>query len=201
MKLELESYEIDNYLNETETIDFSSLEIQRVARKLKDKCQNNIELIRATYEFVRDKIGHSADIKGSHVTCIASDVLFYKEGICYAKSHLLAALLRCNGIPTGFCYQKLILDDHKAPYLILHGLNGVYVAEFDKWIRLDPRGNKEGVLAEFSLDDEKLAFKVRPELFEEDLPIVYVEPRESVVVALNRYDTVEGLFENLPKEV
>jgi len=36
------------------------------------------------------------------VTCKASDVLIYGTGYCYAKSHLLAALLRANAIPAGF---------------------------------------------------------------------------------------------------
>lgn len=38
----------------------------------------------------------------------------------------------------------------------------------DKWIRLDARGNKETVHAQFSLDEEILAFLVRPELNEVD---------------------------------
>ena len=38
----------------------------------------------------------------------------------------------------------------------------------DKWIRLDARGNKGTVHAQFSLDEEILAFLVRPELNEVD---------------------------------
>lgn len=38
----------------------------------------------------------------------------------------------------------------------------------DKWIRLDARGNKETVHAQFSLDEEILAFLVRLELNEVD---------------------------------
>jgi len=37
----------------------------------------------------------------------------------------------------------------------------VYLAEFNKWIRLDARGNKEGVNAQFSIDQEQLAYLVR----------------------------------------
>ncbi len=55
------------------------------------------------------QIGCSADINGKVVTCKASEVLRYKEGICNAKAHLLATILRANGIPSGFCYQRLIL--------------------------------------------------------------------------------------------
>lgn len=79
------------------------------------------------------------------LTCTASEVLSAGHGICFAKSHLLAAILRCKSVPAGFCYQKLILDDETAPVLIYHGLNGVYIKEYQKWIRLDARGNKEGV--------------------------------------------------------
>ena len=46
-----------------------------------------------------------------------------KEGICYAKSHLLAAILRANLFPTGFCYQRLVLDDKTDSRFVLHGLN------------------------------------------------------------------------------
>lgn len=52
--------------------------------------------------------------KDKRVTCSASDVLQHRSGICYAKSNLLAALLRKEGIPTRFCYQRLILFEQSA---------------------------------------------------------------------------------------
>ena len=54
---------------------------------------------------------HSADINEDILTYTASQVLSAGHGICFAKSHLLAAILRCKSVPAGFCYQKLILDD------------------------------------------------------------------------------------------
>ena len=39
---------------------------------------------------------------------------------------------RYLGIPTGLCYQRLILDDESKPYLILHGLNAVYIKELER---------------------------------------------------------------------
>ena len=42
-------------------------------------------------------------------------------------------------------------------------MNTVYISSHDKWIRLDARGNKEGVSAEFSTDEEILAFEIRSE--------------------------------------
>lgn len=113
----------------------------------------------------------------------------------------MAALLRCKGVPAGFCYQKLILDDDTAPVLILHGLNGVYLSEYDKWIRLDARGNKEGVNAQFSIEDEQLAFPVRPDRGEEDIDIVFPQPDEKVLEKFRAYQTRTELWNDLPTEL
>ena len=148
-----------------------------------------------------DNISHSGDIGGEVVTCSASEVIEHGQGICYAKSHLLAALLRCLSIPTGFCYQKLVLDDNSKPWLIIHALNAVYLKGLNKWIRLDARGNKEGVNAQFSTNREMLAFTVRNELGEENIPIIFAEPNYKCVNALKQYSTADELFDNLPTEL
>ena len=192
---------LEYYLSETDVINYSSSVIQELAIKLRVESLTEIDLINKSYEFVRDNIKHSADINSKHVTCIASDVLIRGEGICYAKSHLLAALLRANNIPCGFCYQRLILNDIEAPYLILHGLNAIYIKEMNKWVRADARGNKKGVNAIFSLDEEQLAFEVREHLHEEDIDIVFDKPDCNVIEALMKYDTVGELFNNLPKNL
>ncbi|MZP44471.1 ABC transporter ATP-binding protein [Heliobacterium gestii] len=162
---------------------------------------DDVEIVRAMYHFVRDEIAHSADIGGQVVTCKASEVLEHRQGICYAKAHLLAALLRCAGIPAGFCYQRLLLDDEQMPWLVVHGLNAVYIGREKKWIRLDARGNKAGVEAEFSLEGEKLAFPVRTEFGESEDLMIYAQPSEKVVQALQRHQTVAALFANLPSEI
>lgn len=51
---------------------------------------------------------------------------------------------------------------------IIHALNTVYIDSLQKWIRLDARGNKAGVNAQFSLEKEILAFPARPEFGEKD---------------------------------
>ena len=51
---------------------------------------------------------------------------------------------------------------------MVHALNTVYVDDEVGWVRVDVRGNKEGVDAQFSLDGERLAFAVRPECGELD---------------------------------
>src|SRR5699024_4752910 len=86
--------------------DFDDPEVLATARRLASSGSEQ-DTARRCFEFVRDEIRHSADDKLNPVTCKASDVLRHKTGYCYAKSHLLAALLRANGIPAGLCYQRL----------------------------------------------------------------------------------------------
>src|SRR5690606_39523518 len=97
------------------------------------------------------------DTKEEHITINAEDVLEHKEGICFAKSHLLATLLRGMGIPTGFCYQRVLRKGTIESGYALHGLNAVYLPDTG-WFRLDPRGNKPGIDSQFSTDVEKLAY-------------------------------------------
>ena len=109
--------------------------------------------------------------------------------------------LREKAVPAGFCYQKLILDDDTAPYLIYHGLNGVYLTEYKKWIRLDARGNKEGVNAQFSINKEQLAFPVRAEKGEKDGFIIYPDPDVKIIEKLNNNKTRTELWYNLPDKL
>jgi len=191
------------FLAPSEIIDFDHPmhDIANLAERIAAYSQGETDYIKNAYEYVRDEISHSADIKGKVVTCKASEVLRAKEGICFAKSHLLAALLRYKSIPAGFCYQRLILDDEATPYLILHGLNAVYVKEYRKWIRLDTRGNKAGVDAQFSLDAEKLAFSVRSSKGEEDILVIFATPDQNVIAALTDNKTFDSLWANLPTEL
>ena len=129
------------------------------------------------------------------VTCRASDVLQHKTGYCFAKSHLLAALLRANQIPAGFCYQRLSIDDRGAPYS-LHGFNAIYLPEIG-WYRVDARGNKEGVNAQFTPPIEKLAYKTQlPE--EADFQLIFAAPLQIVIEALQAQTTWDDMLHNLP---
>lgn len=192
---------MDEYLEFDDVIDYKNEAIREVADVLFQKANDELSFIKNAYEFVRDNISHSADINADVLIGVASEVLKNGHGICFAKSHLLAALLRCKSIPTGFCYQKLVLDDETAPVLIYHGLNGVYIKELGKWIRLDARGNKEGVNAQFSTETEQLAFLVRPEKGEEDCFVVYPRPDVKVLEKFWAYKTRTELWEDLPVEL
>lgn len=201
MSIKLFTNNLDEYLQEDAVVDYRNAAITQLADTFWQEANNEIDYIKRVYEFVRDHISHSADINAEQLTCSASEVLNAGHGICFAKSHLLAALLRCKSIPAGFCYQKLILDDETAPVLIYHGLNGVYIKEYQKWIRLDARGNKEGVNARFSLEEECLAFPVRPEKGEEDDLTIYPHPDTKVLERLRKYKTRPELWEDLPTEL
>ena len=201
MNIVLYSNKMEEYLKYDRVIDYDNEAIIKLADTLFQKAYNEIDFIKKTYEFVRDHISHSADINEDKVTCTASEVLKAGHGICFAKSHLLAALLRYKDIPTGFCYQKLILDDETAPVLIYHGLNGVYIRDYKKWIRLDARGNKAGVNAQFSIDAEQLAFPIRSEMGECDSFIVYPDPDIEVLKKLRNSKTRTELWGNLPTEL
>ena len=154
-----------------------------------------LDVVKRCFEFVRDEIKHSVDFKLNPVTCKASDVLQHRTGYCYAKSHLLAALLRANGIPTGLCYQRLSVGDQGAPYC-LHGLNAVYLPQFG-WYRIDARGNKPGVNAQFTPPHEALAFALHDPM-ERDLPEIWAEPLPLVIQALHAHDDVAQVLRNLP---
>ena len=121
-------------------------------------------------------------------------MLEHGTGYCYAKSHLLAALLRANGIPTGLCYQRLTITDQ--PPFCLHGLNAVYLKDHG-WYRVDPRGNKEGINAEFTPPVERLAFPIVTE-GEADLPEIWANPLPNVLDVLTTYNDFLDVANNLP---
>lgn len=173
------------YLAADETVDHTHPLVRETAARLRAEHPGAPAFARAAYEFVRDAVPHSADSGDPRVTWRASDVLATRNGICHAKSHALVALLRAEGIPAGLCYQRL--DD------VLHGLVALRLPGTNRWARQDPRGNKPGVDAQFSLDREQLARPVRPEKGEYDHPVLYAEPHPLVLRALQRARTVEEL--------
>lgn len=201
MKLSLYASETEDYLTCDEIVDFDNPKICRLSQSLFEQSNGELDFIKRAYEFVRDEISHSADADKDDVTCSASEVLEAGHGICFAKSHLLAAILRSRGVPAGFCYQKLILDDDTAPVLIYHGLNGVYLKDLDTWVRLDARGNKPGVNAQFSTEFEQLAFPVRTEKGEIDGLVIYPNPDKNVLNHLKKSKSRKELWKNLPMEL
>ncbi|ORX44476.1 Transglutaminase-like protein [Piromyces finnis] len=150
----------EEYLKESEYINYHHPEIEKLAKKLKNESKDDIDYIQKVFYFVRDEIHHSADVQDKQVTVTASDCLEKGVGICWVKSYLFAALLRIHGIPSGFSHQRLTLGNTLDSGYCIHSLNTVYIASLGKWIRLDARGNNESAHSEFSLDKEILAYRV-----------------------------------------
>lgn len=183
------------YLESSNYIDWKHPLIIAKAAELSEACLSEESIAKQCFEFVRDAIKHSWDYRLNPVTCKASDVLIKGTGYCYAKSHLLAALLRANAIPAGLCYQRLTIGTD-GPSHCLHGLNAVYLKQYG-WYRVDARGNKPDVAAEFCPPVEKLAFPIVDTL-ERDFQEIWAEPLPVVIKALTENKTVEQVFDNLP---
>ena len=186
------------FLTASEFVDSDHPAIVAQAAALARGCANDEEVAAVCFAFVRDQIRHSKDaIADAHnpLTCRASDVLAERTGYCYAKSHLLAALLRANGIPAALMYQRLSTGDQGAPYC-LHGLNAVYLKQHG-WYRADARGNKPGVDARFTPPREQLAFALQ-DANERDFPDLWVAPMARVVDALLSHASVAEVAANLP---
>lgn len=185
----------DSFLAPTTFIDWKHPDIQVKADGLAHGAVDKVNIIKNCFEFVRDEIKHSWDFKMNPVTCKASDVLKYKTAYCYAKSHLLAALLRANGIPTGLCYQRLTVDGDSAPFC-LHGFNAVFLEGYG-WTRVDARGNNSSINTSFSPPNESLAFDI-VNAGEATLPEIWPEPLPVVVNVLENYETYQDVSDNLP---
>ena len=183
------------FLDSTDVVDWYHPDVCRTAWLLASGTRDPQRVARRCFEWVRDEIEHSIDFGRSEVTCRASQVLAHGTGFCYAKSHLLAALLRARGIPAGFCYQRLSINGDGPPFS-LHGLNAVLLPDHG-WYRIDARGNRADVDAQFTPPVERLAFALEHE-GEEDLPGIYAEPLDVVVAALTRYDSVRVVYATLP---
>jgi transglutaminase-like putative cysteine protease len=186
---------ISDFTAASEFVDWQHPDIVGQATKLAASLDSRDAIAQACFEFVRDEIRHSADANDTIITIKASDVLKEASGYCYAKSHLLAALLRANQIPAALCYQRLSLESGGAPFC-LHGLNAVQLENGD-WYRVDPRGNKPGVNAQFIPPIERLAFPLECE-GEEDIDGLFAEPMPEVIKAMRAQDTVQNLYRALP---
>ncbi len=180
----------------TEVIDYHHPDVQNIAKKLSRKTDHLVQTVQNCFEWVRDNIAHTMDVQRSEVSCTASQVVQLGHGFCYAKSHLLAALLRANGIAAGFCYQRLADDDNG---FVLHGFNAAYLPEYG-WYRMDARGNKPGVNAQFSPPNEQLAFSNHGK-GEIDYELILAEPWPTVVRALQCEGSAQYLATHLPEKI
>ncbi|HEY5975961.1 MAG TPA: transglutaminase-like domain-containing protein [Geobacteraceae bacterium] len=194
-----ESDELSDYLVSDTIVDWQTPAVRLKALELTRTLTDEVAKARCLFEWVRDVIPHSNDAGLDIVTCTASEVLQHGTGICFAKSHLLAALLRAVNIPAGFCYQVLRLDPPVDNEPVLHGFNAIYLATLDRWIRVDARGNTNGINAQFSIKKEQLAFTMDPLADEFIYEAIFAAPVNSVVNRLRMYKTRSELWDDLPQ--
>lgn len=167
----------EDYLRCSEIVDFDDAAVDELARSVAGGAPG--DLLKRSFELVRDRFPHSFDAGAEEVACSASDVLRLGHGLCYAKSHLLAALLRLNGIPAGFCYQRLAGEQGG---FVLHALNAALVD--GSWVRLDARGNNDRVNVTFEPGCDLLAFRPDEAAGERDYPVVFSRPDGGVIRTL-----------------
>lgn len=182
---------VEAYLATSAAIDHAHPSIVALAKRLRGPDPVGTAL--RSFERVRDRIRHSGDHRLGPTTWRASDVLREGHGFCFAKSHLLAALLRANGIPAGLCYQRLSVGGGA---FSLHGLVAAHLPGFG-WYRMDPRGNRPGVEAQFAPPVERLAFTIG-EPGEWDDATVYARPWPEIVSCLTSRATWQEVLADLP---
>lgn len=186
---------MDEFLKATGIIDSTNPAIIAAAADIVGDANDDEDIAGHCFKWVRDFVRHSSDHQISVVTCTASDVLRHRAGFCYAKSHLLAALLRARGIPAALCYQRLAFD-RTASSFFLHGLVAVHLKRHG-WYRIDPRGDKPGIVSGFTPPIECLPYA--PKLIGEmDVPGRFPDAMACVVSTLQHWPTAADVRANLP---
>ena len=104
--LVIERGPLEGFLESTEVADFHDPRVVAKLAEFREAAPSVETQAAAAFRYVRDGIRHSFDSQEPLVTISSCDVLAAGTGICFAKSHLLAALLRGLGVPTGFCSEK-----------------------------------------------------------------------------------------------
>jgi transglutaminase-like putative cysteine protease len=191
----------EEYLKASMVVDLYTDEVIGLSNKICKGLSGDIEIVRAVYYYMQENIPHSFSINAKEVTCKASEVVRYGHGICYAKANLLAAILRLNKIPAGFCYQRFIMDDSDLSRFVLHGFNAVYLGSIGKWIQVDIRNKFEGVDPEFDISKASGVVPVRKDMGETDYPYVLIEPYSRTIEALINNKDLKSLENGLPDRI
>ncbi len=190
--------ERSRYLEDTIVIDWQTPKVFEKARALGAHAAGEFQRIRAAFIFVRDEVDDSLLGGDDVLTCNASHVLREGTGLSYAKSHLLAALLRARGTPAGFGYQRLCDAETRSGFA-LHGFVGAWLGEGEEWVALDPCAES------VELADDFLA---RPPLFarvpdaeESTFPSLFARPLKHVLDLLDRGDSLARVRRYLPDAI
>ena len=193
---------IDRYLEDTAVVDWQTPAVYAKARALSAQGAGAEERIRAAFEFVRDATGDAlAEGHASEaVAFTASEVLREGAGLSYARCHLLAALLRAQGIPAGFGYQRLADPGCRSGFA-LHGFAAALLAEEERWLPLDPAGTGEDGAPAFALAPPHFARIPDPEAGEHHFKALYARPPRPVADTLDKAESLPRLRPYLPADL
>ncbi|MGB0620207.1 MAG: transglutaminase-like domain-containing protein [Myxococcota bacterium] len=193
-----ESDDLGRYLEDTITIDWQSPTLMETAKGVIEGCETPEARLEALFGFVRDEISHAFDVQPEKATCSASQVLKERQGLCYAKSHLLAGVLRYAGFPTGFCYARLGGEDQRSGFA-LHGFNAVYWSRTESWLFVDASGRAGMPAATVRFESPwELPFEVDPQAGESFVPDIYRRPPKRIIDLLERAPDFTAVRRNLP---
>lgn len=186
-----------DFLRDDALLELDSAEVRAVLARLELTELSQVATVRACFEWVRDEVAHSVDVRASRLTCTAREVLEAGHGLCFAKCNLLVALLRAQGIPAGYGYQRLRTGGTRTGYG-LHGFVQVFLEGRAGFLSLDPRGNNANVTTTFDLTSPRLAYEPDAAFGEETLPEAWPVPSAAVTELLRSGVTVERALISLP---
>ena len=193
-----ESADLGRYLEDTITIDWQSPRLMEKAGTVLEGRDGAEARLEALFRFVRDEVPHAFDVQPEKATCSASEVLREGHGMCYAKSHLLAGMLRYAGFPTGFCYARLASEDQRSGF-VLHGFNAVYWSPAESWLFLDASGRAGTPEATVRFEPPwGLPFEVDPAAGESFVPDIFRRPPKRIIDLLERAPDFAAVSRNLP---
>lgn len=200
------------YLAETDIIDFSSDEVQKVCAQFEHFRETPEVLAEKAFYFVKDNFPCSPGHKVKELSIKASDVIKNGHGLSFAKAHLYAAILRNFKIPAGFCYQILKSGNdekenadgrkrhgHKKNHFFPHGFNAVYFENLKKWVHLDVSAVPGGKQTVFSLDEENdrnLCFEPDYSKYEVELPLNFTNPFNSLIECMKKCQDKNDFFKH-----
>ena len=188
----------DRYLEDTIVVDWQTPSVLECAREFGRGAEHEQKRVEAAFLFVRDEIRQSLDGGTDELPCSASQVLKAQTGLSYAKSHLLAALLRAGGVPSGFGYERIVDSETSAGYA-LHGFVVCWFSSLERWVALDPRGNTATLHTDFRLEGPpSLAHEPDPENGEAVSSVFFARPLKRVVDLLDRGESLGRVRRHLP---
>lgn len=97
---------LHSYLMPDPVIEAQTPAIVGLARDLRRFTEDDAEFARRAHDWVSHVIARPGDLGERRVPITAIEVLFTGFGCTFARSHLLAAVLRAGGVPAALVYRR-----------------------------------------------------------------------------------------------